>query len=86
MQVLLSDACQQQRKPAIAFVGATIQPDLSTTATSMVCFPAHLPCHTSLPIPPYLPPFAHLSCTALKLPALAYMLICIAPLALSLAL
>ena len=42
MQVLLSDACQQQRKPAIAFVGATVQPDLSTTATSMV-WPSSLP-------------------------------------------
>lgn len=36
VQVLLSDACQQQRKPAIAFVGATVQPDLSETAASMV--------------------------------------------------
>ena len=37
MQLLLSDACQQQRKPTIALVGATIQPGLSDTATSMVC-------------------------------------------------
>jgi len=36
MQVLLSDACQQQQKPTIAFVGATIQPGLSDTASSMV--------------------------------------------------
>ena len=36
MELLLSDACEQQPKPTIAFVGATIQPDLSHTASSMV--------------------------------------------------
>ena len=40
MQVLLSDACQQQHKPTIAFVGATIQPSLSHTASTMVSSPS----------------------------------------------
>lgn len=54
MQVLLSDACQQQRKPAIAFVGATIQPDLSSTATSMGWLddPTHVSLGLDEPVPP----------------------------------
>ena len=70
MQVLLSDACQQQRKPAIAFVGATVQPDLSTTATSMVTLPAlahplHTPCFQAP-----LPRLVYLSYLTAKLPRL----------------
>ena len=36
MELLLTDACEHQPKPTIAFVGATIQPDLAGTASNMV--------------------------------------------------
>ncbi|DBA85379.1 TPA: hypothetical protein ACH3X2_006058 [Trebouxia sp. C0005] len=54
MQVLLSDACQQQRKPTIAFVGATIQPGLSDTASSMGWLddPVHVSLGLDEPVPP----------------------------------
>lgn len=54
MQVLLSDACQQQQKPTIAFVGATIQPGLSDTASSMGWLddPVHVSLGLDEPVPP----------------------------------
>lgn len=54
MQVLLSDACQQQHKPTIAFVGATIQPSLSHTASSMGWLddPVHVSLGVEEPVPP----------------------------------
>ncbi|DBA95016.1 hypothetical protein WJX77_005449 [Trebouxia sp. C0004] len=54
MQMLLSDACQQQQKPIIAFVGATIQPGLSDTASSMGWLddPVHVSLGLDEPVPP----------------------------------
>ena len=36
MQLLLTDACSQKRKPQIAMVGATVQAGLAATAADMV--------------------------------------------------